>query len=340
MTKILSTEFNTVNFSKEEKIEAYRESISVVYETQDYSVKKDQFEAVIKGYLLGELMLIDCKTYEQLFTRSNSKIAQDGLDHIQIQLFLEGSTNPLEEKTYEACTSKNLIVMDSTRPWVAKNSFFHNLSLIIPRRLLLNKKLNLDHVHGMILNTQENPFAMLLYTHIRTLHASVDKIDSHHAHLIVSPSIDLAVSAMSFKYNSEQGKAIEENENAYVFRIKNYIEENLHDPHLKVESICHFLSLPRTTIYRLFPKNSGGIRNYIQERRMRKSYRLLSNASNSLSISQVSFECGFNSESSFTRAFKNYFGILPKQAQKKIHSDLFLSKQGSDHLWSDWLRNL
>lgn len=61
-------------------------------------------------------------------------------------------------------------------------------------------------------------------------------------------------------------------------------------------------------------ENGKGFRTLINEFRVEEAKKQLTNPGNShLSITGIGFECGFNSEASFFRIFKEFTGLSPKQ---------------------------
>lgn len=94
----------------------------------------------------------------------------------------------------------------------------------------------------------------------------------------------------------------------------------------ELASIAHFSSFH---FHRIFVAVTGESVNFFTNRvRLEKTARLLKFSSHS--ISEVAMECGFSSPSTFSRAFKQYFGISPsayregeKIENSKICKELF-----------------
>ena len=93
--------------------------------------------------------------------------------------------------------------------------------------------------------------------------------------------------------------------------IRAYIRENLSDSELSAELICAKFSASRATIYREFQRE-GGVAKYIAKQRMQRAWLALShsNAKRGL-VRLVAENNGFADASSFSRAFRRYFGVSP-----------------------------
>ncbi|WP_417336222.1 helix-turn-helix domain-containing protein [Halobacteriovorax marinus] len=338
--KVPYSTFNTDTYNKKDKLDVYKESMGIVFDTEADKEIVSRFEAQIHSFLLSEIMLIDCTTLDQYFERSKSKIAKDGLDHILVQMFISGDTTRELQNDQFNCPRGSLIIIDTSRPWKAFNKQFRNLTLVIPRRLFKGKVPNEDLLHGLILDTQQNPFASLLHSHILSLQANITKITNDFAHSVVSPSVEMVCAAINYNPNNETSHYSPDKNVALIFRIKNYIEENLSNTELSIPLILSEFNLTKSTLYRLFPTQNGGIMRYVKERRLVRAYRSLSIKTNNKTISQISYESGFESESSFTRAFKKFFEQLPRDVQKGANQSIKFDATSPDRVWENWFRAL
>lgn len=96
-----------------------------------------------------------------------------------------------------------------------------------------------------------------------------------------------------------------------------YIQAHL-DGDLSLEAIAAQTNMGRCYFAAQF-KQSMGIspHQYVSQQRIKKAKQLLQK-SNTLSIAEVSLECGFSSQSHFTKMFKKQLGTTPKAYQKQI----------------------
>jgi AraC-like DNA-binding protein len=101
-------------------------------------------------------------------------------------------------------------------------------------------------------------------------------------------------------------------------RIKDihlYISRNLHKK-ITLTDVCRLANLSPSRFCELFKKETGlCFSNFVIELRIKKAIRLLRNKS--LSIKQISFECGYRYISNFDRDFKRVRGISPSEYRKK-----------------------
>ena len=95
-------------------------------------------------------------------------------------------------------------------------------------------------------------------------------------------------------------------------KLNEVIDKYLDNPELSVDILCKELGLSRTHLNRKMKDLTGeSPASYIRQIRLQKSTRLLK--SKSLTISEIAFTVGFSSPSYFSQAFRDYYGVTPKE---------------------------
>ncbi|WP_163099763.1 helix-turn-helix transcriptional regulator, partial [Acinetobacter baumannii] len=81
------------------------------------------------------------------------------------------------------------------------------------------------------------------------------------------------------------------------------------------QTLLDEFGITRSTLYRLF-EPVGGVSTYITERRLHYAFRQIAGGVEPHQrISQLAFALGFSHPSAFTRAFKDFFGISPRDVR-------------------------
>lgn len=336
MHSLPSNFFDTKDYSIRESFDAYLENIGIVFDIDLCKHERSNLHARIDSFLIDEIMLVDCATIGQHFTRSNSKIANDGLDHILVQFFTEGGTEPLF-KNAQACHVGSLIFIDTARPWKALNPNFRNLSLVVPKRIFYKHNINIHSLHGQVIDYQQNPFASLCWDYVKNVRGLVEKIEPIQAPHIMNSLVELVCATIK----THKNKTLEEDffSAAVSFQVKSFIEQHIQNRELGVEMLLKNFSFSRATLYRIFPSEFGGVIGYIKRRRLQLIYqKLTSDRGVNYNISELAFMYGFESISSFSRSFKKEFEATPKEII--IRSRVAGHEVGSDQLWHHWYRSL
>lgn len=95
-------------------------------------------------------------------------------------------------------------------------------------------------------------------------------------------------------------------------KINMIIEDNIDNSEFDVDSFCRKLALSRTHLNRKIRELTGeSPASYIKQTRLRKAASLLGDKS--LSISEIAYMTGFSSPSYFSQAFREYYGVSPKE---------------------------
>ena len=71
-------------------------------------------------------------------------------------------------------------------------------------------------------------------------------------------------------------------------------------------------SMSRATLYRLF-EDFGGVRHYIQMRRLLQAYRSLARMREGDRIGAIALRFGFSDQAAFSRAFRAAYGLSPRE---------------------------
>ena len=97
--------------------------------------------------------------------------------------------------------------------------------------------------------------------------------------------------------------------NQYGFRTT--IQKNLYS-NLSVSEFAHLCGMSVSTFKRKFNKTYNESPNkYFTDKKLEKAVTLL--RSDEQRISEIAYDCGFNTISSFNRAFKKHFGVSPSE---------------------------
>lgn len=98
-----------------------------------------------------------------------------------------------------------------------------------------------------------------------------------------------------------------------------YIENHLTAP-IQLEKVAQAACFSLPHFYRIFHALVGhSVKEYIRKRRLSEAASRI--ASTSESLIQIAFDYQFNTQESFTRAFRSMFGITPGRFRKSTHTD-------------------
>jgi len=100
----------------------------------------------------------------------------------------------------------------------------------------------------------------------------------------------------------------------FIEKVLSYINESIGDPDLNVESLASQLNLSRSQFYRKIKALTNQTANeFIRNIRLLRAKQIIETGNSN--ISEVCYKVGFSSPSYFTKCFKSYFGVLPKEIE-------------------------
>ena len=96
-------------------------------------------------------------------------------------------------------------------------------------------------------------------------------------------------------------------------KIRKWIDEHLSED-IPVERLVSFSGYGRSRFYTLFMADTGLSPNdYILRKRIIKAKKLLLSRKPSISMAELSAQCGFNSPSAFAKSFRKIVGKSPRE---------------------------
>lgn len=107
----------------------------------------------------------------------------------------------------------------------------------------------------------------------------------------------------------------EEQTGDVVYKIKAYIKENIAEE-LNVEMLARLVNLSPDYLTKVFKKETQlTLNDYIIQQRMFLAKELL--MTSNMSVNRVSDKTGYTNYSYFSKAFKKYYGVSPREMQQK-----------------------
>lgn len=343
MSSIDKSDFSTKRLPGGQRFDIWRESIAALFDiTPTIHTRMDGFNASLTSYLLNDqIMFSRCQTAAQKFEREPLRTANDGLDHYLIQTHLRGGQAVRSGKCQNEAQPGDILVIDLAERHEAATTDFEHLTLVVPRPLLAPFLERPDSQEGRVLK-RGSALTDIAVAHLKMIAAKANSLSRDEAASMIDPTLALMASALNgATRNVEHGTAAVAA--SLMQRAKAEIERNLHLSDLSISRICAVIGLSRASLYRLFEQH-GGVRTYIQERRLRRAAEdLTSPALAHRYIYDIAFNWGFSSEAHFSRAFKARFGLSPKQARDMSKAGLRLNTaapnmvQVGDRDYETWL---
>ncbi|SEG65741.1 transcriptional regulator, AraC family [Bosea lathyri] len=302
-------QFSTHGLPPREQIEAWRGWFDSVFDVVPGAVD-DGFTAQSTTWTLDGFALSRVAAPSLQATRTKALIRRNPIDHWAVTLGQRTTTGLGGNGETLNVPARTPFVVSLGRGLVSQRSQDERLQLYLPRDTFGELAPMLDAVQGQALNT---PLGKLLGDYLVLLEQSLAGLtpadlprltNAVRAMMLacVAPSTDHAVAAANQIDISRRERA------------RQIIGRHLRHPSMGTDTLCRELGMSRSQVYRLL-QNDGGVMHYIQRRRLLQAYADLSDLSNTRSITAIAESLCFPDASSFTRAFRQEFGVSPRDVR-------------------------
>lgn len=234
------------------------------------------------------------------------------IDAVKVIMQVEGLTRFKQNGARTVLDGGALLLYDPTRPYALVNTTaVHQVIFQVPRDMFAGGSLaRLQRPHFY-----ERGIEGLPYIVASVLSATAREIDAlaPSARMRVGETLARLIATLM----SGTGEDHESGEAAPLDilrrRVTEFIDANLGDPDLSIETITAALKCSRRYVHRAFEGTSITPERYIWDARLERCRDDLVRLDKlGWSISEVAFSRGFNSSAHFSRAFKARYGMTPR----------------------------
>jgi AraC-like DNA-binding protein len=118
-------------------------------------------------------------------------------------------------------------------------------------------------------------------------------------------------------YERTRQQPLEPAQRTLADRIREYVEQHLHDPDLSLDSIARDLNASKRSLHRAVSELEGSIHNLIWHARLERCRADLGDPAKSHeSIANIAQSWGFKNSTHFSRAFRTRFGMSAREARR------------------------
>ena len=303
---------------------------------------RSRFEVRMTSYQFADAAIMRGHSSGASFERTHLRAARSGLDNICLLLYTRGGCALDVEGRAYAVEVGDICFLDLSRPCSLKAPDYESLTLILPRAAIEPHVACLDDLHGRIL-PKSSPLNAILTGHLGTLFAQAPGLDAADGRAAAAGTAAL-IAAIAGPSETGRESMDRFGNAASLHGYRRFIEDNLHIPELGPETLCNRFGISRATLYRIFAP-IGGVSQYIHRRRLARAYRmLLGRDTPHRRIGDISGRCGFSSNSVFSRAIRQAFGMAPAELRRNFAAaappDLTLTNEGGFGTMGRWLLGL
>jgi AraC-like DNA-binding protein len=270
-----------------------------------------------ENWLLGGgLVLSQTNIKGARFQRDSKRLRRDSLDHWVLRVIRRGCGR-LHHAAFEAVTKPgDLVFFSIDETWSVDWEDVEWVSVTIPRDFDLRLSMGLATLpHGIL----QGAGAALLADVMLNLPARVAAAEPQEVPGITAV-LQAAVSAclLSASCRGSSDVVPLQSENLAKYRVQRAIMKNIGSARLSPATLAVQAGMSRSALYRLFEKE-GGVARYIRNMRLSLARTALSDpALAGQSIAVIAEEHGFHDPPEFSRAFRAYHGVSPREVRSSL----------------------
>ncbi len=295
---------------------SYRQAIDSVFGcTLPEGTAESDYVCEIMAWHLGTLMFGSFRSSALCFDRSVDRVGASGMDHILVQLYLEGGFTGRADDMPVTVQAGDICLFDMCATLRTQASAFHNLSFMVPRAFLEAGVGDAASLHGVVL-TADRPQTALLADYMTALAHRLPMLGVRDAEAAASATILLLTTVLGTcdrPRHDDRPRRVPSQFRAIVL----YIDRHASDAALEPGRIASVFNISRATLYRIF-EPVGGVSDYIRRRRLTgAAIDLAAIDGRRRKVAEIAYRWGFANEATFGRAFKAHFGITPGMARNQ-----------------------
>lgn len=304
--------FRAEAMTPEDNAAAWREAVGTLFDVDELaSGEPGPFRADLTSFALGPVLLGTTRASGQRFRRTVDTIAQSNVDHIILQLYVQGGYEGVAGRRPMRVEPGDICLFDLAQTLDTRATAFENVTMVIPRPKLAAYLPSLEALHGLVIRGTDVAGA-LIGRHLQALLDVAPSMMQSECEMAVEASIGLITACLRAELHRADMGTASGGEGDRLIRVKQHIEARLGDPGLSGESVARQLGLSRSVLYRLFAPH-GGVEAYIRSRRLHRAFFDLTAPGSR--VKDVAGRWHLGTEANFNRAFKAAYGIPPKMAR-------------------------
>lgn len=277
------------------------------------------FRAQVLVQLVGRFTLVELRTTHRSLRRTTADIAsdkaRDGIDKFYLLRVAEPSVarfSPTRDATEELLLSSGDFGIGSVE-WpfeIAAPDGVAFLTLLIPKRVL-SPLLAGGRLIGPLGVPSDSPLGSMLGTSIDTAGVQLSRLSPDFGDALLASLCSLVALACSASQQEQLGGRDSLRVERFA-AVKRHIERNLAESELTPTTAARALGISVRQVHLLFEPSGTSFAQHVLRRRLHACRaEFESRAGTRRSVTDIAFGWGFNSMSTFYRAFVSEFGVTP-----------------------------
>lgn len=321
---LIETVFQSDDLPTADRFDCWRELISQTHAPLElHSDHRADFRASQRVLDLGAVSVWPTTFQPVCFRRTPKLIRQSDPEGLHLSLPLSGALRVARGDEQAVYCPGSLCVVDTSRPIDVHggddSSPHTGVGLEVPKALLPLPRTQLDKVAKLRLPTREG-FGALLAQLLTQLARGADSYQPADGPRLGAVVVDLLSALFAHALEADNSLLPETRRQTLVLRIRAFVQQHLHDPHLNPRTIAAAHHISASYLHRLFEDEEETVAAWIRRQRLERARRDLAEPSlHTIPIHAIAARWGFPRATDFTRAFRTTYGMPPSDYRRHVH---------------------
>ncbi|MDQ1159303.1 AraC-like DNA-binding protein [Sphingomonas sp. SORGH_AS 950] len=245
-------------------------------------------------------------------SRDRRRIASDHDEYVLLTVLVEGRVTICQGSREARLQVGDMAIYDSTRPYdfFVEEPFVQTV-LRLSRKDMARQIRSLDDLTACPISGTRGT-GRLAARFICDLEDQLGHIDPRSAPALHGALIDLVGAAFT-EQTSDRRPPLREQRHVLMTRIVQFVDTHFCEETLTCERVAETFGLSERYLRKLFAESERSLSERIWHLRLEKAKRdLRGNLAYRSSVTSVAYDCGFKDPAHFSRAFKEKYGMTPR----------------------------
>jgi len=306
----MTVRYDTSSEPARRRLARWQDIVCDVFVQLDCKSDLQDFHGSVSQSKFGEMSLTRVDSSRQRVFRTRSRIARAKEDYLLFAFGVHGAGGVVQDGRETLIRPGAFAFYDTTRPYeLSFDADFAQTILQIPRNVALAR---LGAVEDMtaIAFAPEQPLHRLASDFVTGLSQVIERVEAPVAERLSTQALDLIALAVAPSAARPRGSTYS---SALLYRLKSHIRAHLADPNLSLSGTAAALGMSSRHVNNLLALQGESFGRYVLASRLEQCRCNLADPSLAhRQISEIAYAWGFNDQSHFSRAFKDRFGLSPR----------------------------
>ncbi|WP_431887575.1 AraC family transcriptional regulator [Nocardiopsis alba] len=320
---MIESRFDTTDVTPEYRFDYWREAIEKTH--VPISITSDHTEDFLGRQhlmMLDGILVWPTIFQPVVFARSAKQIRASDPECYHLSLVRSGRLEVDSEGRVSDVRRQEISIVDTSRPFWIRSAWGLSrqvgVGIEIPKSMLDLPVNKVDSLIGSKISAQKG-YGALLLGFVTQLSKDASCYRPSDGQRLAAVARDLISGLFSQSMDVETGLSVETRENLLIFRVEEFIKSRLGDSRLTPRLVAQANSISTSYLHRIFRSKGVTVGSWIREQRLAGARRDLLNVDlTSVPICRISQKWGFSSPSVFSRAYRDFYGITPRETKEGV----------------------